>query len=200
MKRELLKELGLTDEQINRIMTENGKDIEKHKQETVKANQDLEKYKSEVEGLKTQLTDANTQIQSFKEMDIEGIKRSADEWKSKYEADTENLNKQLADKDYEYGLKEYIGKYQFANDRVKNSIIQDLKSKEFKLENGVFLGADDYMKQLQESEPTSFVTEEPKELMPQIVKPGGAGNLPEGSKFGFENMFAGVRPRGNNNQ
>lgn len=31
MKREFLKELGLTDEQIDKIMAENGKDIEKYK-------------------------------------------------------------------------------------------------------------------------------------------------------------------------
>ena len=33
MKREFLKELGLSDEQVNSIMAENGKDIEKHKTE-----------------------------------------------------------------------------------------------------------------------------------------------------------------------
>lgn len=192
MKREFLKNLGLTDEQIDSIMSENGKDIEKHKQDIAKANQSVEKYKEEVEGLKTQLTDANTQIQSFKEMDIEGIKKSADEWKTKYETDTEQLNKQLADKDYEYSLKEYIGNYNFANERVKNSIVQDLKSKEFKLENGVFLGADDYMKQLQESEPTSFLQEEPSDPVPQIVKPGG-GTTPPVDKNPFSFNFMGVR-------
>ena len=31
MKRDFLKDLGLEDEVINKIMTENGKDIEKHK-------------------------------------------------------------------------------------------------------------------------------------------------------------------------
>lgn len=200
MKREFLKELGLTDEQINSVMSEHGKTVEKHKTSADKASQDLEKYKDEVEGLKTQLTDANTQIQSFKDMDIDGIKQSADDWKAKHEADTEKLNKQLADKDYEYGLKEYLGKYKFANDRVKNSIVQDLKSKEFKLENGVFLGADDYMKQLQESEPTSFINEEPpKDPLPQIIKPGGGATPPASSGFGFGSMFAGVRPKENTN-
>ena len=33
MKRDFLKELGLTDEQIDSIMSENGKDIEKHKRD-----------------------------------------------------------------------------------------------------------------------------------------------------------------------
>ena len=33
MKREFLKNLGLTDEQVNQIMTENGNDIEKYRKE-----------------------------------------------------------------------------------------------------------------------------------------------------------------------
>ncbi|WP_018592617.1 phage scaffolding protein [Terrisporobacter glycolicus] len=195
MKREFLKNLGLTDEQIDSIMAENGKDIEKHKASLDKANQDLETTKEKVTGLEMQLADANTQIQQFNDMDIEGIKKSVDDWKAKYEADTEKLNKQLTDKDYEYNLKEYTGKFKFANERVKNSIIQDLKEKDFKLENGVFLGADDYMKQLQESEPTSFIADEPKDPVPQIIKPGGGDPSPKNNGFGFANMFSGVRPR-----
>lgn len=192
MKREFLKNLGLTDEQVSEIMTEHGKTVEKAKTDTSKVNQELEKYKEEAEGLKTQLIDANAQIQSFKDMDIEGIKKSANDWKAKYEADTQKLNKQLADKEYEYNLKDFTGKYKFANDRVQNSIIADLKAKEFKLENGVFLGADDYMKQLQESEPGSFITDEPKEPQPQIVKPTRGSKPPTGVVFGMS--FTGVRP------
>ncbi len=33
MKREFLKNLGLTDEQVNQIVTENGNDIEKYRKE-----------------------------------------------------------------------------------------------------------------------------------------------------------------------
>lgn len=64
MKREFLKELGLTDEQIDFIMAENGKDVE-----AVKA--------------KTTTAEAGKQIEAFKGMDIEGVKKSADEWKAK---------------------------------------------------------------------------------------------------------------------
>ncbi|MEG1495518.1 MAG: phage scaffolding protein [Bacilli bacterium] len=200
MKRDFLKELGIDEEVVNKIMAEHGKTVEKTKGEASKATQDLEKYKEEAEGLKTQLTDANTQIQSFKEMDIEGIKKSADEWKSKYETDTENLNKQLADKDCEYSLNKYLDDYKFANDRVKSSIAQELKSKGFKLDNGTLLGADDYMKQLKENEPTSFINEEPpNNPLPQIIKPGGGVTPPGSSGFGFGSMFTGVRAKENTN-
>ena len=42
MKREILKEMGLTDEQIEKIMAENGKDVQT-------ANSKAEKYKTEAE-------------------------------------------------------------------------------------------------------------------------------------------------------
>mgnify|MGYP002986208573 CR=1 FL=1 len=66
MKRDFLKGLGLDDSVIDQIMDENGKDIQREKNAVNKVNQDLEKYKAENEGLKTQLSEANTQIQSFR--------------------------------------------------------------------------------------------------------------------------------------
>lgn len=58
MKREMLKELGLTDEQIDKVMAENGADIEKHKTAA-------ETSKAELDGLKKQLTERDKQ---FKEL------------------------------------------------------------------------------------------------------------------------------------
>ena len=46
-----------------------------------------EKYNAkvtELTGVKQQLTDANTEIQSYKDMDIEGIQKSAKEWEDNY--------------------------------------------------------------------------------------------------------------------
>lgn len=199
MKRERLKELGLTDEQINEVMAEHGKTVEKHKDSYDKANQDLEQYKEKVGALETQLTDANTQIQSFKDMDVEGIKKSADEWKTKYESETQELQKQMEAREYGYNLEKAMSNFKFSNDRVKNSIIADIKEKHFKYEGEKFLGLEDYMKQLQDNEPTSFIKEEeqPNEPVPQIVKPTG-GATPPTSGFGLS--FTGVRPRENNNQ
>ena len=79
MKTEFLKELGLEQSVIDKIMAENGKDVESHKQRF-----DVEKARAD--GLQTQLAEANKQIESFKGMDIDGIKKNADDYKAKYEA------------------------------------------------------------------------------------------------------------------
>lgn len=78
MKREDLKKLELSDEAIDKVMALHGVDIEVHKSKATTAQ-------AEVTGLQTQLSEANTQIESFKGMNIDQIKASADEWKTKAE-------------------------------------------------------------------------------------------------------------------
>ena len=58
MKREMLKELGLTDEQIDKVMAENGADIEKHKAAA-------ETSKTELDGLKAQLAERDKQLKEL---------------------------------------------------------------------------------------------------------------------------------------
>ena len=193
MKRDFLKGLGLDDSIIDQIMDENGKDIQREKNAVNKVNQDLEKYKAENEGLKTQLSEANTQIQSFKEMDIDGIKASAEEWKTKYETDTKALNEKIAAKDYDYAIKDFMSNYKFIDDDVKETVINKFKAKEFKLEEGKFLGGEDFMKEYKENHKSLFVPDEPQEPIPQIVKPTGGSN-PPGDTNPFKFNFMGVRP------
>ena len=193
MKRDFLKGLGLGDSVIDQIMDENGKDIQREKNAVNKVNQDLEKYKAENEGLKTQLSEANTQIQSFKEMDIDGIKASAEEWKTKYETDTKALNDKIAAKDYDYAIKDFMSNYKFIDDDVKETVINKFKAKEFKLEEGKFLGGEDFMKDYKENHKSLFVPDKQQEPIPQIVKPTG-GNNPGGDTNPFKFNFMGVRP------
>lgn len=173
MKREFLKSLGLEDEAIDKIMAENGKDLEKTKSATEKTNQELEKIKSELEAKEQLINDANAEIEKFKSMDIDGIKQSADEWKNKYEADTKTLKEQLAQNDYNFAVKEFVGQYKFTNDFVKDAFIENFKKQELKLNEGKFLGADDYVKNFMEKNPGVFVVEAPptETKAPTIVLP-----------------------------
>ena len=90
MKREYLKALDigggahLSDEIIEQIMSEQGKH-DGELQATITT------LTTERDGLKTQLSDANTEIQSYKDMDIEGIKQAAADWEAKYNTDTQAL-------------------------------------------------------------------------------------------------------------
>ncbi|NLY08879.1 MAG: hypothetical protein GXZ11_03115 [Tissierellia bacterium] len=76
MKREFLEELGLEQEVVEKIMAENGKDVQAEQAKTTAAETKATK-------LETQLTSANETIKSYKDMDIEKIKESATEWETK---------------------------------------------------------------------------------------------------------------------
>ena len=91
MKREFLQNFKVGDqplpkEVIDEIMRENGEDIE-----TVKR-----KY-ADYDTLKAQLEAANQAIGEFKNMDIEGVKRAAEEWKERAEQAEREAAQKIAD-------------------------------------------------------------------------------------------------------
>lgn len=180
MKREDLQAKGLTDEQIDFVMAENGKDVEKVKTKLTAAETARDDYKEQLEA-------ANTTIQGYKEMDIEGIKKSVTDWETKYNTDTKALQDKLDGQAYDFALKEFVNGYQFTSDLVKEAVIAQLKAKEFKLNDGKFLGADDFMKQLKEANPSAFVDEEQKP-QPKIIIPG-AGKPTPGQKLTMEQLM-----------
>ena len=159
----MLKELGLTDEQISAVMAENGRDLEKVKTKLTAAETARDEYKEQLEA-------ANTTIQSYKDMDIEGIKQSASDWEKKYNDDLKAMQDKLEGQAYDFALKEYVSSYQFTSDLVKEAVIAQLKTQGFKLNDGKFLGADDFMAQLKAANPSAFADADIKQ--PKITLPG----------------------------
>lgn len=95
MKREFLQNIKigdqpLTKEIIDAIMDENGKDIEAAK-----------KPFADYDTLKTQLADANKAIEDFKGLDIDGVKKAADDWKAKYEQAEKDAAAKIADMQFD---------------------------------------------------------------------------------------------------
>lgn len=179
MKREDLQAKGLTDEQIDFVMAENGKDVEKVKTKLTAAETARDDYKEQLEA-------ANTTIQGYKDMDIDGIKRSVTDWETKYNTDTKALQDKLDGQAYDFAMKEYVNGYQFTSELVKQAVIAQLKAQNFKLNDGKFLGADDFMKQLKEANPSAFVDTDNK--TPKITIPGAGGKPIGVTKEDFKKM------------
>lgn len=90
MKREFLQNFKVGDaalpkEVIDAIMEENGRDIEAAK-----------KPSPDYETVKQQLAEANKTIEGFKAMDIDGVKKAADEWKQKFEQAQKDADERIA--------------------------------------------------------------------------------------------------------
>lgn len=175
MKKEELIALGVDEEIAKKIMAINGADIENAKSKADKS-QEIEKLQSELESKDKMLNEANSQIEKFNGMDIEGIKKEAESWKTKYsefeanaKVEKEAFEKKLAEQQYDFRVKEYLGQHKFTNDFVKDAFEKTFKEQGFKLgEDGNFLGADDYIKGFQEKNPGVFAVEAPPSNEPQI--------------------------------
>lgn len=78
MNKEQLVELGLDEDQIKEVFRLNGIAVNN-------AKGDLDTKETELASLRTQLEEANTQIDGFKDLDVEGIKAATEEYKTKFE-------------------------------------------------------------------------------------------------------------------
>lgn len=108
------------------------------------------------------LEDANATIQSYKDMDIDGIKKSASDWEEKYNTDTKALQDKLDAQATEFAAEKYMGQYQFTSPLAAKAAMAEFMAQGFKRsDDGIFLGADDFMHKMKVSNPGAFVVEVP---------------------------------------
>lgn len=159
MKRDFLENLDLGDgmklpkEAVEAIMAEHGK--------TVQAKDNaITTLTTERDGLQTQLTEANTAIQSYKDMDIEGIKAKAGEWETKYNTDTQTLKEQLAATEYGFAVKEATAGLTFSSESARKAFTADMTDKKLPLQEGKLLGLEDFTNAYKEADPGAFVSDQ----------------------------------------
>ena len=85
MKKEDLGKIGLTEEQQTEVFKLNGLAIEQYKIENANLTNTIQTLETEKTNLTTDLESANNKIQEFTKMDIEAIKKEAEDYKTKYE-------------------------------------------------------------------------------------------------------------------
>lgn len=184
MKREFLKELGLTDEQIDKIMAENGKDIEKAKGDIAKLENDLSTKETEIETIKGQLNEANAQIESFKEMDIEGIKKAADDYKAKSEQAEIDAQAKIEELQFSHALDKALSGAKAKNSKAVKALL-DLEGLKFNKDE--IVGLNEQLERIKEENDYLF---ESKEGVPTIVRPGSGGDNPkDSSKLTYSEMM-----------
>lgn len=148
MKREFLKKMELTDEQIDAIMAENGKDVNGLKEQ-------VNSLTSEKDGLQSQLTERDTQLKDLKgkvkdsdelTTEIDKLQKANKEAKEKYEAD-------LAAQQKSFLVDKALASAGARNAKAVSSLL-DLDSVEVK--DGQLAGLDDQLKALRESDGYMF--------------------------------------------
>lgn len=173
MKTEFLKSLNLSQEVIDKIMAENGKDIAAEQKKADKIIQERDSYKLKAENLETQVNDANAEIQKFKDMDIEGIRQAADDWKEKAEKAEEDANKQISEMKFDYALTAALTGAKAKNVKAVKALL-DMNG--LKLNDDKIIGLDEQLSQIKADNDYLFESDTPA---PTIVKGtnGGTGGV-----------------------
>lgn len=183
MKKEDLTAIGLSDEQITKIFEFNGKDIAAEQNKF----KDYEELKTKLSTAETSLKEANAKTEEFKGMDIEGVKKAADEWKTKYETEKADNEVKLAKLSYDNAASEFIKSLNPKDDLSATALLTEFAKKEFQLKDKVFQGANEWAEELKTKYPDHFKSDKP---IPTITTGGtppaaGADDAALRSMFGL---------------
>lgn len=178
MTREFLKNLGLEDAAIDKILDENMSDIGKEKRKTDAAETKLTAAETDLKTANEKLSTAQGELETLKKAngDIATVQKQLTDLQAKYDKDTGDLKGQLADRDYSDAITRAIaGKaLKFSCKAAERDFISRVKEKKLELKDGELDGLDDFIKAQKEADPDAFA---PDKAPPRIVGPmGGGGN------------------------
>lgn len=213
MKREFLKELGLEDKDIiDKIMAENGNDIEAARQSesskfstekdtlTAKANDlqgQLDARDADIRDLQGKLTAAQTDAGKLTEatQQLNGLQ-------AKYDAERQEWAQKQAQQAYEFAVKQKANELKFSSAAARKDFVREAIDAQLKMDGDTLLGYSDFVEKYKAGDPGAFVADAPTEQNPgsgQESTPPPLITLPknnpkpaEPGAFGFH--FNGVRP------
>ena len=179
MKREFLKNLGLEDETIDKILDEASKDIGKEKQKREQAEADLKTAKE-------QLANRDKDLEELKKSagDVKAVQDKLDELQSKYDTETADYKKQLEERDYAEAMSSAIAGagIKFSSKAAEKAFRTELKAKGLTVKDGTLEGFAEYLKGQKEADPEAFAPEKPGPIIHQVGAGGNPGNLSAGAK------------------
>jgi len=158
MKRDDLKKLGVADELIDGIMALHGQTVDKSKS-------DLATLKTETDAYKAQLEDASKQIETFKSLDIDGVKRQADEWKAKAEQAQTEAAAQVAKLKFDTALTGALSGEKAKNAKAVQALL-DMNGLKFNEADGSIIGLKEQLEKIKSENDYLFDGGDP---LPRIV-------------------------------
>lgn len=190
MKRDFLEALGLDKETVDKVLDENSKDIGREKQK-------LDQVKADLSTAQEQLAQRDKDIEELKKSagDVDGIKQQLADLQAKYTTETEQYQKQIADRDYSDAVNRAISDkgVKFSSKAAEKAFIADLTANRLTVKDGVLDGFEAYLKAQQDSDPAAFQSDKPAPTFVKHVGPGGPpANESKGAMYAkqFNQMYA----------
>lgn len=160
MKRDFLTELGISDKDIiDRIMQENGKDIEGAKAKF-----------ADYDSIKEQLAAANKQIEDFGKLDFEGLKKTADDYKARFEKAEKDAAEKIERMKFDTALDSALSAAKSKNVKALRALID---TEGLKLKDGKIIGLDEQIAAVKADNAFLFENDAP----PVPIISGFAGNV-----------------------
>lgn len=138
----------------------------------------------EYNALKIQLDTANSTIKSYEDMDIDGIKKSVEDYKTKWEQ-SENERKAF---EYRTKISSYVKSLGLKDDIYEKHVTDMIIGKELKFDGDKLIGGDDIVNQFRESHPDAF---KPADTGDFIASTGHSNNA---KLSGVEQAFYSMNP------
>lgn len=178
MNREELKELGLTDEQIDKVMASHGKVVNDYKDKAGKA----EGLESQINDYKEQLKDRDKQLDDLSKTakNSEELTAEIDQLKEANKTAKQEYEQKLQQQAFDHTLENSLNGAKVKNAKAVKALL-DMET--IKLDGDNLKGLDDQINSLKESDPYLFEQEEQEQQTPPptIVNPGnpnGGSNEP----------------------
>lgn len=180
---EWLKEIlgeSYTEEIDKRVSAEIGKGFV--------AKADFDTKNTELKTVKGQLSEANKAIEEFKNLDIDGVKKAAAEWKEKAEQAERDAAQRIADMEFDGVLKDAINAAKGRNAKAITALLDVSALKQSKNQ------AEDIKTALANiREGNSYLFEEDNKTPPHYA-PGTGSQSMGGTTTGVEAAFAALNP------
>ena len=188
ISREKLLKIGLSNEQMEKIIALHGADIEELKAKSDELiNSKTEELKKANESLQSQIAERDKDLKTLKKQagDNEELTNQFKELQSKYKQDTDNLTKELQQTKLNSAVDSALGKAKVRNTKAAKAL---LNMDEVKLnDKGELEGLDDQISSLQKTDGYLFDQGNKEPYQPQ----GGGGNTDPDPVATMTNIFKG---------
>lgn len=166
MERDFLRELGISEDAVEKIMMENGKDI------TAEGKKRNQKLIDERDDFKIRLAAAETTLNRFEGIDPEKINQELADWKKKAEDAEKNYNAQLTQRDQRDWLKARMDEYGVKSPYARKQLEQECMAADSGLawKDNKFMGFDDFMKSAKEKDASLYQTQAEKAAAEEAAK------------------------------
>lgn len=177
MKRKFLEDMGLTKEQIDKILDENSQDIGKAKGDFEKVQGDLATANQEIAALKNQVADRDTQLETLKNStgDVEAMKQQIKALQNDNKAKDASHAAEIKQLKIDAAVTTALTGAKAKNAIAVKALLKDLDKAELG-EDGTIKGLAEQIEALQKSDAYLFDITTTKKPQVKGVKPGESGN------------------------